>query len=85
MLMQKFEIGWLLELIQRHRVSVAALVPPLVLALVKNPIVAKFDLSSIRTVLSGAAPLGKELEEALRRRVQQATFGQVIQFNVTHD
>ncbi|XP_059624944.1 4-coumarate--CoA ligase 2 [Cornus florida] len=76
LLMRKFEIGALLELIQRHRVSVAAVVPPLVLALAKNPVVASFDLSSIRMVLSGAAPLGKELEEALRRRVPQATFGQ---------
>ncbi|KAK2972857.1 hypothetical protein RJ640_028385 [Escallonia rubra] len=76
LLMQKFEIGSLLELIQRHRVSVAPVVPPLVLALAKNPMVAKFDLSSIRMVLSGAAPLGKELEEALRSRVPQATFAQ---------
>ncbi|PSS32258.1 4-coumarate--CoA ligase like [Actinidia chinensis var. chinensis] len=76
LLMPKFEIGVLLELIQRHRVSVAAVVPPLVLALAKNPMVEGFDLSSIRLVLSGAAPLGKELEEALRSRVPQATFGQ---------
>ncbi|XAR71532.1 Trans-feruloyl-CoA synthase [Bertholletia excelsa] len=76
LLMHKFEIGTLLELIQRHRVSVAAVVPPLVLALAKNPMVASFDLSSIRMVLSGAAPLGKELEEALRSRVPQAIFGQ---------
>ncbi|XP_041012318.1 4-coumarate--CoA ligase 2-like isoform X1 [Juglans microcarpa x Juglans regia] len=76
LLMQKFEIGSLLELIQRHRISVVAVVPPLVLALAKNPIVDKFDLSSIRVVLSGAAPLGKELEEALQSRIPQAIFGQ---------
>ena len=77
LLMPKFEIGTLLDLIQRHRVSVAAVVPPLVLALAKNPKVADFDLSSIRVVLSGAAPLGKELEDALRSRVPQAILGQV--------
>ncbi|XP_020230139.1 4-coumarate--CoA ligase 2 [Cajanus cajan] len=76
LLMQKFEIATLLELIQRHRVTVAMVVPPLVLALAKNPMVAEFDLSSIRLVLSGAAPLGKELEEALRNRVPQAVLGQ---------
>ncbi|KAJ7949871.1 4-coumarate--CoA ligase like [Quillaja saponaria] len=76
LLMHKFEIGSLLELIQLHKVTVAAVVPPLVLALAKNPMVEKFDLSSIKKVLSGAAPLGKELEEALGRRVPQATFGQ---------
>ncbi|MFQ6623750.1 hypothetical protein Gotur_003740 [Gossypium turneri] len=76
LLMQKFEIGTLLELIQRHKVSVAAVVPPLVVLLAKNPVVAQFDLSSIRVVLSGAAPLGKELEDALRGRVPQAVLGQ---------
>ncbi|KAK8713266.1 hypothetical protein V6N13_148488 [Hibiscus sabdariffa] len=76
LLMHKFEIGTLLELIQRHKVSVAAVVPPLVLALAKNPVVAQFDLSSIRVVLSGAAPLGKELEEALKERIPQAVLGQ---------
>ncbi|KAJ7982680.1 4-coumarate--CoA ligase like [Quillaja saponaria] len=76
LLMQKFEIGALLELIQRHKVTVAAVVPPLVLALAKSPMVAEFDLSSIKKVLSGAAPLGKELEEALRSRVPHAIFGQ---------
>ncbi|EMS45325.1 putative 4-coumarate--CoA ligase 2 [Triticum urartu] len=34
------------------------------------------DLSSIRIVLSGAAPLGKELQDALRGRLPQAIFGQ---------
>ncbi|KAH6830435.1 4-coumarate:CoA ligase 3 [Perilla frutescens var. hirtella] len=76
LLMQKFEIGALLELIQKHRVTVAAVVPPLVLALAKNPMVDNFDLSSIRMVLSGAAPLGKELEVALLSRLPQAIFGQ---------
>ncbi|XP_061369289.1 4-coumarate--CoA ligase 2 [Gastrolobium bilobum] len=76
LLMHKFEIGTLLDLIQRYRVTVAMVVPPLVLALAKNQMVAEFDLSSIRLVLSGAAPLGKELEEALRNRVPQAVLGQ---------
>uniref|UniRef100_A0A6N2KYU7 4-coumarate--CoA ligase n=1 Tax=Salix viminalis TaxID=40686 RepID=A0A6N2KYU7_SALVM len=76
LLMQKFEMGSLLELIKKHNISVAAVVPPLVLALAKNPMVANYDLSSIRIVLSGAAPLGKELEEALRNRIPQAVLGQ---------
>ncbi|KAK9120492.1 hypothetical protein Syun_018109 [Stephania yunnanensis] len=76
LLMQKFEMGTLLELIQRFRVSVAAVVPPIVMALAKNPTVEMFDLSSIRIVLSGAAPLGKDLEVALKNRVPQAVFGQ---------
>ncbi|KAM0917046.1 hypothetical protein ACQ4PT_009784 [Festuca glaucescens] len=76
MLMPRFEMGAMLEGIERWRVTVAAVVPPLVLALAKNPVVERHDLSSIRIVLSGAAPLGKELEDALRGRLPQAIFGQ---------
>lgn len=76
--MHKFEIGALLDLIQRHKVTVAALVPPLVIALAKNPTVNSYDLSSVRLVLSGAAPLGKDLEDSLRSRLPQAVLGQVI-------
>ncbi|VAI59697.1 unnamed protein product [Triticum turgidum subsp. durum] len=76
MLMPKFEMGAMLAGIERWRVTVAAVVPPLVLALAKNPVVEQHDLSSIRIVLSGAAPLGKELEDALRGRLPQAIFGQ---------
>ncbi|XP_020084989.1 probable 4-coumarate--CoA ligase 2 [Ananas comosus] len=72
-IMPKFEIGVMLEGIERHQVTVAAVV----LALAKNPVVEKHDLSSIRIVLSGVAPLGRELEEVPRSRVPQAVFGQV--------
>ena len=40
-----------------------ALVPPLVIFLVKSPLVAKYDLSSVIATTSGAAPLSKETEE----------------------
>ncbi|XP_072956701.1 4-coumarate--CoA ligase 2-like [Typha angustifolia] len=76
MIMPKFEIVAMLTAIEKYKVTVAAVVPPLVLALAKNPVVEKYDLGSIRIVLSGAAPLGKELEEALKNRVPQAVFGQ---------
>ncbi|ESQ38855.1 hypothetical protein EUTSA_v10022462mg [Eutrema salsugineum] len=76
LLMHKFEIGALLDLIQRHKVTIAALVPPLVIALAKNPTVNSYDLSSVRLVLSGAAPLGKDLQDNLRRRLPQAVLGQ---------
>ena len=80
--MHKFEIGVLLDLIQRHKVTVAALVPPLVIALAKNPTVNSHDLSSVRLVLSGAAPLGKDLEDSLGRRLPQAVLGQVNIFTL---
>ncbi|RZB79044.1 4-coumarate--CoA ligase 2 isoform B [Glycine soja] len=76
LLIEKFEIRALLEEIERHRVTVAMVVPPLVVALAKNPAVEEYDLSSIRLVMSGAAPLGHQLEEVLRNRLPNAILGQ---------
>ncbi|XP_054807847.1 4-coumarate--CoA ligase CCL1-like isoform X2 [Prosopis cineraria] len=76
LIVQKFEIGTLLELVEKHRVSVAPFVPPILLAFAKNPNLHRYDLSSIRMILSGAAPLGKELEDAVRAKLPQATLGQ---------
>ena len=55
--------------IQKHRVTVLPLVPPIVLGLVKHPAVAQFDLSSVRLVFSGAAPLGEEIARALSAKL----------------
>ncbi|XP_027356743.1 4-coumarate--CoA ligase 2-like [Abrus precatorius] len=76
LLIERFEIRGLLEAIEKHKVSVAMVVPPLVVALAKNPAVGDYDLSSIRLVMSGAAPLGKDLEDALRTRLPHAVLGQ---------
>lgn len=76
LIMQRFEIHVLLDLIEKFKVTVAPFVPPIVLAIAKNPTVEKYDISSIRMVMSGAAPLGKELEDALRARIPNATLAQ---------
>jgi acyl-CoA synthetase (AMP-forming)/AMP-acid ligase II len=44
-------------------------VPPIVLALAKHPLVDRFDLSALRFIGSGAAPLSAELEQACGRRL----------------
>ena len=42
-----------------HRMTRLFLVPPIVLGLAKHPIVDNYDLSSVRQIFSGAAPLGR--------------------------
>ena len=56
--MPRFDLEEFLGTIEKHKVTIAPLVPPIVLGLAKHPVVEKFDLSSIRLVFSGAAPLG---------------------------
>ncbi|KAE8700736.1 4-coumarate--CoA ligase [Hibiscus syriacus] len=72
----KFEIGLLLALIQKYKVTIAPIVPPIVLAIAKSLETDKYDLSSVRVVKSGAAPLGKELEDAVRAKFPGAKLGQ---------
>ena len=59
--MPRFDLEEFLGLIERHRVTHAFVVPPIALALAKHPAVDDADLSSLRIVMSGAAPLGAEL------------------------
>jgi len=68
-LMSRFELEPFLQLIQDHRVTRAFLVPPIVLALAKQPIVDDYDLSSLVMILSGAAPLGAEVARACAERL----------------
>ncbi|KAB1204227.1 4-coumarate--CoA ligase 1 [Morella rubra] len=76
LIMQKFEIVKLLELVEKYKVTVAPFVPPIVLAIAKSPEVQNYNLSSIRIVMSGAAPMGKELEDAVRAKLPDAKLGQ---------
>jgi acyl-CoA synthetase (AMP-forming)/AMP-acid ligase II len=67
--MPRFDIEQMLELIETHRITGAVVVPPIVLALAKHPAVDRYDLSSLRFVACGAAPLGGELQQACARRL----------------
>lgn len=76
LMMNKFEIVSLLGLIEKHKVSIAPIVPPIVLAIAKFPDLDKYDLSSIRVLKCGGAPLGKELEDTVRAKFPNVTLGQ---------
>ncbi|RKP37597.1 4-coumarate--CoA ligase [Dimargaris cristalligena] len=58
---RKFDLQTFLAGIQKYRINFAYLVPPIVLQLVKHPSVASYDLSSLRGIASGAAPLSVSL------------------------
>jgi acyl-CoA synthetase (AMP-forming)/AMP-acid ligase II len=67
--MPRFDLEGFLALVQEHRATKAHLVPPIVLALAKSPLVERYDLSSLQLVNSGAAPLSAELAQAAAARV----------------
>ena len=67
--MPRFDLEEFLRIIQDHSVTRAYVVPPIVLALAKHPLVDDFNLSSLKSVFSGAAPLGAELAQAASKRI----------------
>ncbi len=67
--MPRFDLEGFLRAIQEHKVTRAYVVPPIALALAKHPLVDRFDLSSLDLIMSGAAPLGAELERACAERL----------------
>ena len=67
--MPRFDLEQFLRLLQDYKVTRAHLVPPIVLALAKHPVVAEFDLTPLRHIMSGAAPLSGELAEECAGRI----------------
>ena len=67
--MPRFDLEGFLDLVEKHGVTRTYVVPPIALALGKHPAVEGRDLSSVKTVMSGAAPLGAELSEAVAKRL----------------
>ncbi|GAA5912708.1 acyl--CoA ligase [Sporobolomyces salmoneus] len=69
----KFDLQQALELVQKYRCTAACLVPPIILGIAKHPIVDKYDLSSLRYILSGAAPLSADLQAAAATKLKGKT------------
>ena len=67
--MPRFDLQGFLAILAKYRVTIAPLVPPIVLGLAKYPALGELDLSSLRLVFSGAAPLGEELARGLSARL----------------
>lgn len=74
--MGKFEFEMVLKNIEKHRVTDMWVVPPVVLALAKQDVVKKYDLSSLRNIGSGAAPLGKDLMKECAKNMPDTIISQ---------
>ncbi|KAK3712553.1 hypothetical protein LTR37_008996 [Vermiconidia calcicola] len=68
--MPKFAIEDWCRIVQEERITFGYVVPPVVLLLSKHPAVENYDLSSLRMMNSGAAPLTREIVDALHQRTK---------------
>lgn len=65
----RFDVDIWCQLVQKHKITYSYVVPPIVLYLAKHPSVLSYDLSSLRMIQSGAAPLTRELIEQVYKRL----------------
>lgn len=63
----KFEFKSFLEAIQKYKIACLYLVPPIIITMTKSrDVVKQYDLSSVKSIFTGAAPLGEETAEDLQ-------------------
>src|SRR5919206_151570 len=67
----RFDLEDFLRTIQDHRITRAFVAPPILLALAKHPLVDQYDLSSLTSITSGAAPLDEQLALAAEERLRK--------------
>ncbi|KAF7551334.1 hypothetical protein G7Z17_g5108 [Cylindrodendrum hubeiense] len=59
-----------LFVIGKYRITSLQIAPPILVMLSKRPETARYDISSVKDVLCGAAPLSRELQNECQRRFQ---------------
>ncbi|TKA80721.1 hypothetical protein B0A49_01124 [Cryomyces minteri] len=71
-----FTMEVMLNTVVEYKFAELLLVPPILIRLVRDPIVDKYDLSFIRRFSSGAAPLSEEIIQLLKKKFPQTGFKQ---------
>ncbi|KAI1806833.1 acetyl-CoA synthetase-like protein [Daldinia bambusicola] len=66
-IMSSFNFEKMLQCIEKFRIDSLTSIPPIVVMLAKSPLSRKYDLSSLESITSGAAPLGAEVSEEVAK------------------
>ena len=85
--MPRFDLEMFLDLSSRHKARRMYVVPPVMVALAKHPLVDQYDFSALKQVNSGAAPLGGDVTDQVARRLNCVTtqgFGMTELSPVSH-
>ncbi|XP_058082185.1 probable CoA ligase CCL7 [Magnolia sinica] len=70
--MGRFDMEAVLRAVEKYRVTYMFVVPPVMIALAKQSTARKYDLSSLKRLGSGAAPLGKDIMEECAKNLPHA-------------
>ena len=85
--MPRFELEPFLQVLQDWPIEVAHIVPPIALALAKHPVVDKYKLGHVKSMICGAAPLSAGVADAVLKRlniVVRQGYGMTEASPVTH-
>ncbi|XP_028523524.1 uncharacterized protein LOC107999998 [Apis cerana] len=69
-LMRDYNTDKLLNSIQKYKITHLPLVPPILVAILKHPMLSNFDFSSVKEILCGALPLPLDIANELKRRTK---------------
>lgn len=75
-MLPSFSMESMLNTVVEYKITELLLVPPILIRLVRDPIVSKYDLSHVRRFSSGAAPLSAEILHLLEQKFPQTGFKQ---------
>jgi acyl-CoA synthetase (AMP-forming)/AMP-acid ligase II len=75
-MLPQFTMQGMLNVIQEYKLSELLMVPPILIRMVRDPIVDKYDLSHVTRFSSGAAPLSEEIIQALKKKFPNTGFKQ---------
>jgi len=75
-MLPSFTMKGMLDTVVEYKIPELLLVPPIVIRLVRDPIVDEYDLSFLRRFSSGAAPLSEEILQLLQKKFPQTGFKQ---------
>ena len=68
--MPAFDLKVFLQAIQHHKITFVYVAPPVIVRLSRDKMVDDYDISSVKMITSGAAPLTKELVDAVYKRTK---------------
>lgn len=75
-MLPSFTMKSMLDTVVEYQIKELLLVPPILIRLVRDPIVNDYDLSFLRRFSSGAAPLSEEIIQLLKKKFPQTGFKQ---------
>ncbi|KAL8998569.1 MAG: hypothetical protein Q9169_002409 [Polycauliona sp. 2 TL-2023] len=71
-----FTMKDMLDVTVKYKIKELLIVPPILIRLVRDPIVDQYDLSHIRRFSTGAAPISEEIIQLLQKKFPQTKFKQ---------